>query len=365
MKTKIWIVIYLFFNVHYVFSYNENLKQIPPKYNVLLSKQEYAVLINAIEDGVKKYKGNIEYSINTSNNKDEITWELTTTNKSVLEVVNVYVAQMSVEIITAIDNGQKMDAQLMNAISSLSMKLENAIQNPVYSLQTLVGVIKMENNLYYFISQNGDKRIIKDFCEMSSVVNIPIIVEGYIKNEGFIEAERYRFIKKNILELFIMSQCPYGLEAVNYLIKNDDLLESNNIKWEIHFIFYRNGNSYISLHGENELQEDLVMISIRDKYPMFLKSYLKERINHPTNSWKNIASYIGLKDNEIEIIDNEIVKNRDTLIKKEYEYVTQTYHEINASPTYVWEGIVINNNLNEVPVFKNNSDYELMNQCGN
>ena len=365
MKTKIWIAIYLFFNVHCAFSYNDHLKQMPPKYNILLNKQEYAVLINTIEDGVKKYKGNIEYSIKTSNDRDEITWELTTSNKNVFEVMDIYVAQMSVEVITAINKGQKVDAQLMNAISSLSIKLENASQNPVYSLQTLVGEVVMENNYYYFVSQNGDKRIIKDFCEMSSVVNIPMIIDGYIKNDGFIEAERYRFIKKNILELFIMSQCPYGLDAVNYLIKNDDLLNANHIKWDIHFIFYKNGNSYISLHGENEIQENLIMITIRDKYPKFLKSYLKERINRSTASWKDITSYIGLKTTDINAIENEIAKNKDELIKKEYEYVTQTYHNINASPTYVWESIVINNNLDEVPVFKNNSDYEPINQCGN
>ncbi len=335
----------------------------PPKYNVLLNKYEYFILTNAIEDGVLKYQGSIDYNIGVTDRNGDVVWELTTTDKNVIEVMHVYVAQKSVAVLTEITSQKRLDEDLMKAISSLSMKLDNSVKNPVYALQTLVGQVKRENNQYYLFSENGDKRIIKDFCnDMSSVVNKPIVIEGYIKNEGFIIAERYRFTRKNTLELFVMSQCPYGIEALKYVLKNDSLLQANNIQLDIHFVFYKDGNSFIALHGESEIQENLVWITLRDKYPTHLKAYLKERINRPNDSWQNIASAIGFKQNEIKQIQNEISKNRELLIKTEYEYATQTYNRINASPSYVWESVVING-FQDIPVFAGRSDYYNTQQC--
>jgi hypothetical protein len=365
MKNKLLILWYLLLGGIYSFSANNHLKQMPPKYNIRLNQYEYFVLINATEEGVLKYQGNIDYSVSASEKNGEVVWEITTTSKNVIEALNIYVAQKSVSILTEMTYQNRLDEILLKAVRSLSMKLDDAVKNPVYTLQTLVGQVESENGKYYFISGNGDKRLVRQFSDdMSNVIQKPIAIEGYIKDEGFIIADRYRFIRKNTLELFVMSQCPYGIEALKYLLKNDSLLEANNIQTEIHFIFYKNGDSFFSLHGENETQENLVWMVLQSKYPNWLKPYLKERINHPNDSWKNLTSSIGLKQSEIKQIEIEIFASKESLIKTEYEYSTKIYNGINASPSYVWESVVISG-FQDVPVFAGRSDYLNTQQCNN
>ena len=94
------LLILLLFNIAFSYSASNNLEQEPPKYNVMLNKYEHIVLISSIENGLLKYNGTIDYNIKTSNNHEEIVWELTTTNKTVMEIVGVYVAQKSVNILT-------------------------------------------------------------------------------------------------------------------------------------------------------------------------------------------------------------------------------------------------------------------------
>ena len=364
-RHKSILLILFLFNIVFSYSANDNLTQTPPKYNVLLNKYEYLVLISSIENGLLKYSGAIDYNIKISNIHGEIVWELTTTNKTVVEVISVYVAQKSVNILTEINNRKTFDNELINAVSSLAIKLESAINNPIYSLQTLVGIVKLENNRCYLVSTNGDKRMIQDFCnDMTTIIDKPLVVEGYIKNEGFIIAEKYRFIKKDTLELFVMSQCPYGINALKHIIKNDSLLSENNIKYDIRFIFYKDGNTFVSLHGEPEIQENLVMIIIRDKYSDKFKSYLSFRINRPNDTWQDIALVSGLKEKEICSIEKMILTDREKLIETEYEYTSKKYNNINASPTYAWESVIINS-LMEISTFIKDLGLYDTQKCGN
>lgn len=85
---------------------------------------------------------------------------------------------------------------------------------------------------------------------------------------------------KPLLEAFVVSNCPYGLQMQRVLyeaVKNIPSLEEN-IKVE--YIGAIEGNKITSMHGDNEAQENLRQICIReeqaDKYWSYIGCYIQK-----------------------------------------------------------------------------------------
>ncbi|GAB4031389.1 MAG: hypothetical protein Fur0012_08530 [Elusimicrobiota bacterium] len=118
-----------------------------------------------------------------------------------------------------------------------------------------------------------------------------------------------RNAKKNPgkLEIFVMSQCPFGVMAENAVIESlrQGLLDKKT-KVEIHYIAdaRRDGAgklTFESLHGEEEWKEDARQVYIARKYPEKLFAYLSERNkNYNQPDWKPAAEKAGIKPEEIE-----------------------------------------------------------------
>jgi protein-disulfide isomerase len=68
-----------------------------------------------------------------------------------------------------------------------------------------------------------------------------------------------------VFQLFVMSFCPFGQQAENALYPVINLLGSK-ITVETHFIVSKNGGTYESLHGIQELQEDVRQMCISQLY---------------------------------------------------------------------------------------------------
>ncbi|MBD3252971.1 hypothetical protein GF386_04520 [Candidatus Pacearchaeota archaeon] len=77
---------------------------------------------------------------------------------------------------------------------------------------------------------------------------------------------------KPVVELFVMSHCPYGTQAEKGMIPVFELL-GDKIDSEIKFVYY-------AMHGEVEVEEQLTQYCIQkeqeDKYLDYLKCFLKE-----------------------------------------------------------------------------------------
>lgn len=149
--------------------------------------------------------------------------------------------------------------------------------------------------------------------------------------------------KEKHLELFVMSQCPYGVMAENSIIK---ALKENklnkDIKIDIHYIgdVIKKENGEIifdSLHGEDEWKEDMRQIVIKKLYPDKYFDYLLEKNKKYTeNNWEEAAKKLGLNISKIE---KEIELNGKELLKKDFEY-TNSY-KITTSPTFILDGDII------------------------
>lgn len=338
-----------------------------PAYKTTLSLTEFSILNGAMIDGLNKYQGNIELDLNVKYLDSQVFYDMRTTNKRVFEVLSLYVAQKSVELLKVVDinNPSVNDKVLLGATSSLSQKIETALQNPVWEIRKVAGMLTNDNG-HYFVSANEVKTELTGLLNsgLDSLTGKKVIVTGFIKEPGKIEMTGIHRKKEKNLELFIMSQCPYGIQALKYVFEKTDKLPANNqVRLEVHYIFTKRDSIFISLHGEPEIVENLVQMVIRDKYPQTFVEYLRQRIVSPSESWQQIAEKSKMDKKTIRQIEIEISNNRNSIIQNEYSYMIDNFQQINASPTYIWESEIIKT-LEEIPGFQGGSSHEIQ-KCNN
>ena len=145
--------------------------------------------------------------------------------------------------------------------------------------------------------------------------------------------------RENTLEIYIMSQCPYGVAAGNLLFgaKKKGLIPEN-YNLEVHFIGNASKNDegewkFSSLHGENEWKEDARQLFIAKHYPDKFADYVLERNKEITSpDWKKAAFAVGLDTDEIENGENEAKE----LLANDFEIAEAL--GIGSSPSFISEG---------------------------
>jgi len=126
---------------------------------------------------------------------------------------------------------------------------------------------------------------------------------GYLVYEDRQRAGLYagRPEKKNTLEIFVMSQCPYGALAENAVLEAEkNKLLPEGLKVEIHFIGDAKKDEkgawvFSSLHGQPEWEENARQIFIAQKFPGKFNAYLLERNKeYSSPDWQKAAKAAGL-----------------------------------------------------------------------
>ena len=131
---------------------------------------------------------------------------------------------------------------------------------------------------------------------------------------------------ENSYDLYIMSMCPYGMEALgSFLAFTHDV---PSIKWKIWFIGSVNGDSsFSSLHGKDEAVDEMRWLAVRELYPKLWIAFLNKRVvdDGPTTE---LFSGLGI---DILKINAWVIKNGKKALKIHYDRSTRL--SINASPT--------------------------------
>jgi len=89
----------------------------------------------------------------------------------------------------------------------------------------------------------------------------------------------------NQLQVFIMSDCPYGRKAVEALKGVRDNFATKDLDFEIHYIAGEQEDGFSSLHGQYEVDEDIVQLCVQKHNPDVWFDYMYCR---STNSIKDI-----------------------------------------------------------------------------
>ncbi|MBR2082094.1 MAG: hypothetical protein IJ876_03670 [Elusimicrobiaceae bacterium] len=144
--------------------------------------------------------------------------------------------------------------------------------------------------------------------------------------------------KPGVMEIFVMSQCPYGVMAENAVIeakKNGTFPTDKTVKIR-YIVNYDAARGFSSLHGSGEWEEDVRQLLIAKYYPTKFWKYLAIRNkDYKSSRWDKAMEEAGINP-------NKIMKKFDTegleLLKAEAAYGQE--YGVNASPTFLWEGKV-------------------------
>lgn len=113
-----------------------------------------------------------------------------------------------------------------------------------------------------------------------------------------------RPLKERNLQVFVMSECPFGIKAENAMKEVLEAFKEDNLQFEIHFIADEVGpGEFRALHGQSEVDENIRQLCAIKYYPKNFKymEYIwcrNENIKDP--NWQQCAKKAGMDVAKIE-----------------------------------------------------------------
>jgi len=96
--------------------------------------------------------------------------------------------------------------------------------------------------------------------------------------------------KDQNLQVFVMSDCPYGRLAIKALKEVADNFPS--MKYEVHYIATETGDGFSSLHGQYEVDENIIQLCVEENSPDAWMDYIYCRSDKGVKDidWKECAA---------------------------------------------------------------------------
>jgi len=214
--------------------------------------------------------------------------------------------------------------------------------NPIAESGLYKVTLSIRNNPeVFYLTQDG-----KSLIFPNGIVDIAKFQAEAAKQQQIIEKEIPK-TRKPTVELFIMSLCPYGVKAEKEILP---VIKDfgDKIDFKIKFIVNVRGDSIEqigSLHGTDEVKENLRQAAIMRDYPDKFSAYI-DKISEKScviscgeikldDYWQKTAGELGMDTDKI----SSFVFGQDSInLLKENENDAKKYN-VDASPTLVINGI--------------------------
>lgn len=146
--------------------------------------------------------------------------------------------------------------------------------------------------------------------------------------------------EKAKIELFVMSQCPYGIRALE---SARPVIEKGDVDFHLYFIAEPDTSlpyGFSSLHGTFEVEEDIRWLVILKYYPERFWSYFNSRATHYNDqNWRYDAIIAGIDPDTLHML---VVRDGSALLAENIKRTQQLL--VDSSPTiyvngvrYVWD----------------------------
>ena len=323
------------------------------RYEITLSADEFFFLHGAAFAGVKKYGGDADFRVRINRVDNDAEWLVTVTNPRLMDVWSHWMAEKTADLVGMVDIDRLDDASryAFRVVRSINAKLAQAKTNPIWDPITVVGRVTEKDGARYIEGKESKYELTGNKGQaLAALGGQSVVVRGLNKTVGTLEVDGFALWPENTLEICAMSFCPFAQRAIqsviHYLGRDASATSANNnrpVRLNVRYIFYRKLQDgkpvFSSMHGDREVNENLVEMTIRDMYGAQYQEYLLRRAEAGNDTdWKKLASECGLAALEIEQIETVITNTRDELIEREYGYVAGTLGILDTSPTFVWEG---------------------------
>lgn len=140
---------------------------------------------------------------------------------------------------------------------------------------------------------------------------------------------------KKTLEVFVMSQCPFGVMAVNAMGEVLDAF-GKDMDFQVHFIGDIKGDKITSMHGQPEVDEDIRWACAKKHYPQnntYLKYVWCRAEDYKNPDWKKCTTGPIKAD----VIEKCFTSGEGEALMKE-DLAIANGLDIGASPTWVVNG---------------------------
>jgi hypothetical protein len=106
-------------------------------------------------------------------------------------------------------------------------------------------------------------------------------------------------MRQNVLDLYIMSQCPFGLKALKEMI--EAISAFPKVAWNIRFVgSQKDDGSLSSLHGDGEVHDEMLWLAMQALYPGQWRAFLLMRAAAPeSTTTESIIRKIGADYNKL------------------------------------------------------------------
>lgn len=211
----------------------------------------------------------------------------------------------------------------------LDAKLTNTTEiNGLYSIDFDV----IQNNTVVqsasaYVSPDGEMLIFGQLFDMNKELPTPETPQTE-------PAKNITKSDKPVVQLFVMSFCPYGQQAEKGIFSAIQLL-NDKIEFAPHFIVSVSNDSVSSLHGDKEAAEDMRQACIwkyqKDKwwdYVLYVDNNLS--LNNIDTKWKDAATAAGVDTAKIETC----AKDEGLDLMKAQEILSTAY-SVSGSPTLI------------------------------
>jgi len=330
-----------------------------PHYKLRLTLNEFSILNVSEMDGIEKYGGSGDFKLTMTKEDSNVVWNITVDNTRLMELLGIFVGEKTVKLVQGLNANSiaPNEKVALEAIKSLTQKMEYAQKNPVWDSIELSGLVVQQGTNWIFQTKDDTFNLVGGkLADVRTRNGKPIIADGFVKVPGEFELTSFIDKQTNTLELFVMSHCPFAQQAESKLIA---FLSQTNLAskplLEVRYLFYKTHKDgkdvFGSPHGDDEVTEDLVQMAVRDIFPTQFLAYLRERVIRPDSPWKSLAEKAGLNAADIPLIDKMITDQHDSMMRGEYETMINRYGIVYASPSYFWEGEQVRD-LKRLEVFK-------------
>jgi hypothetical protein len=155
--------------------------------------------------------------------------------------------------------------------------------------------------------------------------------------------------KKVRLDLYVMSHCPYGSRAENLIFPILDKFK-DKVDLNLYFIVSKKDDKYVSLHGPDELDEDLRQISVKSLKPEKVNQYITcVNGSKDTEGWKDCLKQIGIDEKAV----NDYLSSGKALQELNNHFERKQRLRVDASPTLYINNRKYNGGFaNEIPFSK-------------
>lgn len=327
----------------------------PPSFSLRFTLPEFSFLHSAAVVGVNRYGGEADFRVKLIKEGEELFTDVTLADQRLLDVWALWMAERTSSVVGDSDLAAlSAESRVALALAkSVNAKLTEARQRPQYAELTIAGTVKSVDKRFFLDTPKGGFELMGPVApNVAALVGRSIRATGSHRLPGGFELARFVERHVNTLEVFTMSQCPFGKRALASLIDRVRS-EPSAPRLDVHYIFYRldgapaGSPQYTSLHGDAEIEEDLVQIVVRDTYPDRFQGYIVERSGSDA-PWAEVLRKAGLGAAEEAYVRERITNERETLIAAEYAYVFGVHGIRDGSPTFVWESERIDD-LNTLP----------------